>query len=93
MKDIRITFIEPAITYCDSTSTVNMSNNLVLHSKTKHIAIKYHVMKEKVIEKIIRLEYINTKEKIVDIFTKALPKNTFEYLRGMIGVMTLPSSE
>ena len=70
-----------------------MSRNLILHSKTKHIAIKYHVLKEKVVEKEIRLEYINTKEKIVEIFTKALPKDTFEYLRGMLGVMPLPSSE
>ena len=39
-----------------------MSKNHVLHSKTKHIAIKYHVLREKVVEKKIRLEYINTKE-------------------------------
>ena len=63
-----------------------MSKNLVFHSKTKHIAIKYHVLKEKVVEKEIGLEYINTKEKIADIFTKALPKDTFEYLRGMLGL-------
>ena len=70
-----------------------MSKSLALHSETKHIAIKYHVLKEKVAEKEIRLEYINTKEKIVDIFTKALPKDTFQYLRGMLEVMPLPSLE
>ena len=93
MKDIGITFIEPIIIYCDNTSTINMSKNPTLHSKTNHIAIKYHVLKEKVAKKEIRLEYINTKEQIVDIFTKALPKDTFDYLRGMLGVMPLPSSE
>ena len=93
LKDIGITFEEPIIIYCDNTSIVSMSKNPILHSKTKHIAIKYHVLREKVAEKKIRLEYINTKEQIVDIFTKALPKDTFEYLRGMLGVMPLPSSE
>ena len=93
MKDIAITFTEPAIIYCDNTSTINMSNNPILHSKTKNIAIKYHVLREKVAEKEIRLEYINTKETIVDIFTKALPKDTFECLRGMLGVMPLPILE
>ena len=63
------------------------------NSKTKHVAIKCHVLREKVAEKQIRLEYINTKEQIVDIFTKALPKDTFEYLRGMLGVMSLPISK
>ena len=51
LKAIGITFEEPVIIYCDNTSTVNMSKNLVLHSKTKHIAIKYHVLKEKFVEK------------------------------------------
>ena len=49
-----------------------MSKNPIFHSKTKHISIKYHVLREKVVEKEIRLEYVNTKEKITDIFTKAL---------------------
>ena len=59
---------------------VNMSKNLVFNSKTKHISIKYHMLREKVIEKEIKLEYVSTKEKIVGIFTKPLPKENFEYL-------------
>ena len=93
LKDIGITFGEPIIIYCDSTSTINYSKNHVLHSKTKHIAIKYYVLRERVLEKEIILEYINTKEKIVNIFTKELPMDTFEYLRGMLGVMPLPGSQ
>ena len=60
MNDIGIIFKKPVIIYYDNTSTVNMYKNFVLHSKTKHIAIKYHVLREKVVEKEIRLEYINT---------------------------------
>ena len=67
MKDIGIRFTEPIIIYCDNTSTINMSKNPILHSKTKHIAIKYHVLKDKALEKEIILEYISTKEQIVDI--------------------------
>ena len=64
-----------------------MSKNHVFHSKTKHISINYHVLREKVVEKEIRLEYVNTKEKFVDIFMNPLPKDTFECLRGMLRVM------
>lgn len=67
-----------------------MSKNLILHYETKHIEIKYHVVREKVAEKEVRLEYISTKEQIADIFTKPLPKETFVYLRGMLGVMPQP---
>ena len=38
------------------------------------------MLREKVAKKEIRLEYVSTKVKIVDIFTKPLPKETFEYL-------------
>ena len=60
-----------------------------MHTKTKHITIKYHYLRELVQDKEVRLEYVNTKEKIVDIFTKALPKDTQEYLRGKLGVIPL----
>ena len=93
LKDIWITFEEPIIIYCDNISTISMSKNLVLHSKAKQISIKYHVLREKSVDKEIRLEYVNTKEKIVGNFMKALPKDTFEYLRGMLGVIPLLTQE
>ena len=93
LKDIGIKFEKLVIIYCDKKSTISMSKNLIFHFNTKHIAIKYHVLREKVAEKDIRLEYVNTKEQITDIFTNSLPNDTFEYLRGILGVMPLPSSK
>ena len=77
------------ILYCDNTSAINISKNLVMHTKTKYIAIKYHYVRELVEDKQVKMEYIHTKEKIIDIFTKPLPKNTYEYLRGKLGVKPL----
>ena len=93
LKDISIEFEELVIIYCDNTSIVSMSKNPVLHSKTKHVSIKYHVLREKAVEKEIRLEYVSTKDQIEDIIMKPLPKDTFKYLRGMLRVMPLPTSE
>ena len=42
-------------------------------------------------DKEVRLEYVNTKEQIVDIFTKPLPKDAFLYLRSKLGVIPLSS--
>jgi hypothetical protein len=80
---------EPMILYCDNTSAINISKNPVMHAKTKNIAIKYHYVRELVEDKEVKMEYINTKEQIVDIFTKPLPKDSFEYLRGKLGVLPL----
>ena len=51
LKDIRIEFNELVIIHCDNTSMVDMYKNLALHSKTKHISIKYHMLREKVAKK------------------------------------------
>lgn len=86
LKDIGVLFEEPIVIYCDNTSTINMSKNLVMHSKTKHISIKYHFLSDKVVDKEVRLEYVCSKEQIADIFTKPLPKDDFEHLRSLLGV-------
>ena len=80
---------EPVVMFCDNTSAINISKNPVMHSKTKHIAIKYHFVRELVQDKEIRLEYVHSKEQIADIFTKKLPKDAFLYLRGKLGVIPL----
>ncbi|OYD06047.1 Ty1/Copia family ribonuclease HI, partial [Paludifilum halophilum] len=74
---------------CDNTSVINISKNPIIHTKTKHISIKYHFMRELVQDKEVRLEFVNTKEKNTDIFTKSLPKDAFLYLRGKLGAIPL----
>ena len=75
--------------YFDNTSAINISNNPIMHAQTKHIAIKYHYLRELVQDKEVKIEFVNTKEKIVDIFTKELPKDAHEYLRGKVGLIPL----
>lgn len=48
--------------YCDNTSAINISKNLVEHSRTKHIDIKHHFISNLVESKTIFLEYIKTNE-------------------------------
>jgi hypothetical protein len=87
---IQVEYDEPIPIYCDNTNTINISNNPVMHSKTKHIPIKYHFLWEQVAKKNIRVEYVDTKEQVVDIFTKPLPRKAFEYLRQRLRVISTP---
>ena len=80
LKGMKEEITDPVVIYCDNMSAINISKNLVMHSKTKHIAIKYHYLRELVQSKEVRLDYVNTKEQLADIFTKALPKDAHEYL-------------
>jgi hypothetical protein len=61
-----------------------------MHSKTKHIPIKYNFLQEQVAEKNIRVEYVGTKEQVADIFTKPLPREAFEYIHQKLGVVSTP---
>ena len=81
--------IKPIMLYYDNTITINISKNLVMHNKTKHISIKYHYVRELVQDKEVRMEYVNTKEQLANIFTKPLPKDAHEYLRSKIGLLPL----
>ena len=86
---MKVEIKKPVFMFCDNTSAINISNNPVMHSKTKHISIKNHFVKDLVQDKEIRLEYVHSKEQIADIFTKPLPKDAFLYLRGELGVIPL----
>eukprot|EP00253_Pinus_taeda_P031422 PITA_31422 len=91
LQDFQITCTPPISLLCDNTSAINISKNPVMHSKNKHIPIKYHFLREQVLEQNVKLEYVPSKEQVVDILTKALPGENFEYLREKLGVVDASS--
>ena len=91
LQDIQITCTPPISILCDNTSAISISKNPVMHSKTKHIPIKYHFLREQVLEQKVKLEYVPSKEQVAAIFTKPLPRETFEYLRQKLGVVVASS--
>ena len=61
-------------------------NNPVFHARTKHIEVHYHYIREKVLAREIDLVYVNTHEKVADIFTKSLGAEKQHRFRSMMGV-------
>ena len=55
LKGMKEDIIGPMVIYCDSPSAINISKNLVMHTKTKHIAIKYHYLRELFEDKEVNL--------------------------------------
>ncbi|GAA0140187.1 transmembrane signal receptor [Lithospermum erythrorhizon] len=78
--------------YCDNMSAISISKNPVQHSKTKHIDIRRHYIRELVEENVIKLEHVNTEKQIANIFTKGLHANQFECLRTALGFVLWKNS-
>ena len=72
--------------YCDNLSAINISKNPVLHSRTKHIDIRHHFIRDLVEDNVVTLEHVATEKQLADIFTKALDGTTFERLRSALGI-------
>ena len=58
--------------YCDNMSGIDISKNPVQHSRTKHVYIRHHFIRDLVEDKILSLEFVPSEKQLADILTKAL---------------------
>ncbi|GJY92120.1 hypothetical protein Tco_0507902 [Tanacetum coccineum] len=79
--------------YCDSKATIAISCNPVQHSRTKHIDVRYHFIKEQVEKGIVELFFVGTEYQLADLFTKALSEDRFKYLVRRLGMRCLTPDE
>ncbi|GKF90391.1 hypothetical protein Tco_0274092 [Tanacetum coccineum] len=79
MLDYGFNFMNTKI-YINNESTICIVNNPVYHSKTKHIAIRHHFIRDAYEKKLIQVLKIHTDDNVADLLTKA-----FDVSRGLIG--------
>jgi hypothetical protein len=73
---------------CDNESAIRMADNPVEHSRTKHIDIQYHFLRDHQQRGgDIEIAYVSTKEQLADIFTKPVDEKTFTKLRNELNIL------
>ena len=77
---------DPTVIMEDNTGAIAIAKNPVSHSRTKHIDIRYHYVREAVQDNLINLRYCPTEEMTADVLTKSLPRERFEKLRKNMGL-------
>ena len=77
--------------FCDNQSAIHLAKNSSFHSKSKHIEIRYHWIRDIMDEKLVELEKIHTDDNGSNMLTKVLPRNKFEFCRSVAG-LTTPSN-
>jgi phosphoribosyl-AMP cyclohydrolase len=74
---------------CDSQSAIFLVKNPTYHSKTKHIDIQYHFVRDMVEEKKVLLMKVDTLKNVADSLTKSVSTEKFSWCRGSMGIVAL----
>ena len=74
---------------CDNMSTINISENPVQHSWTKHIEVRHHFIRDHVEKGDVFLEFVPTQTQLADIFTKPLNEEQFNYIRQKLVMINI----
>ena len=83
---------DPVTIFEDNQAAIEIATNPKDHSRTKHVAIRYHHIRERVANGEVRLKYIPTSEQVADALTKPLAAPAFSYLRSKMPVALLKGS-
>lgn len=76
--DIGISLTSLPVLWCDNLSTVHLSVNPVLHSKTKHVDLDIYIVRDLVFGKKLSIHHLPAIEQVADIFAKSLSVNFLE---------------
>jgi len=73
--------------FCDSQSALHLARNPAFHSRTKHIRVQYHFIREKVEEGTVDLQKIHTADNVADFLTKVINVDKFTWCRSSCGLI------
>ena len=74
---------------CDNESAIKIADNPVQHSRTKHIDIRHHFLRDHVAREDIEIFHVGTEKQLADIFTKPLDEARFRELRHELNIVDL----
>ncbi|KAH9112159.1 hypothetical protein AeMF1_013477 [Aphanomyces euteiches] len=84
LHEMKVKIDLPIEMFVDNQSAIQVARAAATHSRTKHIRLRFHFLKELVAENVVCLQYTSTKDQIADIFTKVQTREMFEAHRARL---------
>ena len=89
-KELKVSLLQSPVLYCDNKSAEALASNPKYHSKTKHIELDLHFIREHVSRKELQINHVPSCDQVADILTKPLAFDQFHYLRSKLNVLPRP---
>ena len=84
LRDLGLFLPRPPLLWCNNVSALAIATNPVFHTRTKHIEVDYHFVREKVLRRDVMLKFISAHDQLADLFTKGLPSPWFNWLTSKL---------
>ena len=90
LTDLRVPIAHSPILWCDNIGATNLTSNPLFHTRTNHIEIDFHYVRDQVLRGQLHVQFVSTKDQYVDALTKSLTSSRFLLLRDNLRVHSLP---
>ena len=89
-KELKVSLLQSPVLYCHNKSAEALASNPKYHSKTKHIELDLHSIREHVSRQELHINHVSSCDQVADILTKPLAFDQFHYLRSKLNVLPRP---
>ena len=88
--EIKLPSVHPPLIWCDNESAVALAQNPVYHSRTKHVELDLHFIRDKVLNHEVVIQHVSSRDQIADLLIKPLSFDTFSRVCSKLNVVLRP---